>query len=116
MDRATPVDTARPSEKSNEGGICSGDVCTAKVLFNWAHQCGTAPGTGSLKFTNVGVHIVAAFTFPAGKNLVAWDSTVNGAEKFANQYVENVPVSAASSLQLSALNVVVALSRRAQRY
>ncbi len=71
----------------------SGDVCT-KVFVNSVHLCGTAPGAGTLKFTNDGVHIVAVFTIAAGTNTVAWDGSVNGAEQFARQFVDDIPLKA----------------------
>ena len=84
-------DGCRPCVGDN---IRTGDVCKAKVFVNSVHLCGTAPGAGTLKFTNDGVHIVAVFTIAAGTNTVAWDGSVNGAEQFASQFIDDIPVKA----------------------
>jgi len=66
------------------------DVCQKKLFVNSSFLCGSAPGTGSLAFTNVSTHLVAVFTIAKGTNTSGWDGSVNGAAKFARDLIENI--------------------------
>src|SRR5262245_9846533 len=46
--------TAAPSWAAQ---IRTVDDCTSKIFVNSVFFCGTAPGTGTLTFTNIGIHI-----------------------------------------------------------
>ena len=58
--------------------IYAGQTCSDKVYWNKSHLCGYAPGTGTLRFTNTGVHEVAIFTLPAFVDTSDWNGDITG--------------------------------------
>jgi hypothetical protein len=79
----------------------NGDTCTAKIFVDSVHLCGTSPGTGTLKFTNVGIHLVGVFTIAAGTDTSGWDGSANGATKFTSHYIDSIPSNTSATIPVN---------------